>query len=159
MNCFSENFFRYVNFKYKKILRFLIFNVNVRTLIKGKIHFLYKYTVHVFFSHSFDWKYDTHQYFHNCSLTWKVWVSKWHPKALLARVLARISKLPVQNINFKISARPDLATNLLQMLTLATINSVVCQKGQFTLQLCPRGWFVKKIFGYFTPKATIEKSS
>ena len=32
------------------------------------------------------------------------------------RVLARISKMPVQNSNFKISARPDLATNLLQIL-------------------------------------------
>ena len=34
----------------------------------------------------------------------------------LARVLAKISKMPVQNSNFKISARPDLATNLLQIL-------------------------------------------
>ena len=67
--------------------------------------------------------------------------------------------MPVQNSNFKISARPDLATNLLQILIPATINSLVCQKGQFTLQLCPRIWFVKTIFGYYTQKVKIEKSS
>ena len=54
----------------------------------------------------------------------------------VCRVLARISKMPVQNSNFKISYRPDLATNLLQILIPATIDSLVCQKGQ-TLQLCP----------------------
>ena len=54
--------------------------------------------------------------------------------------------MPVQNSNFKISARPDLATNQLQILIPATINSLVCQKGQFTLQLCPRVWFVKTIW-------------
>ena len=75
------------------------------------------------------------------------------------RVLARISKMLVQNSNFKISARPDLATNLLQILIPATSNSLVCQKGQFTLQLCPRRWFVRKIFGYYNPKVKIEKSS
>ena len=44
--------------------------------------------------------------------------------------------MPVPKINFKISVRPDLATSLLQILIPATINSLVCQKGQFTLQLC-----------------------
>ena len=39
--------------------------------------------------------------------------------------------MPVQNSYFKISARPDLATYLLQILIPATINSLVCQKGQF----------------------------
>ena len=42
------------------------------------------------------------------------------------RVLARISKMPVQNSNFKMSGRPDLATNLLQILIPATFNSLVC---------------------------------
>ena len=66
--------------------------------------------------------------------------------------------MPVQNSNFKISARPDLDTNLLQILIpTSTINSLVCQKGQFTLQLCPRRWFVRKIFGYYTLKVKIEK--
>ena len=74
------------------------------------------------------------------------------------RVLARISKMLVQNSNFKILARPDLATHLLQIPIPATFNSLVCQKGQFTLQLCPRRWFVRKIFGYYTPKVKIEKS-
>ena len=35
----------------------------------------------------------------------------------------------MKNSNFKIYARPDLATNLLQILIPATINSLVCQKG------------------------------
>ena len=59
------------------------------------------------------------------------------------RVLARISKMPVQNSNFKIFARPDLATYLLQILLPATLNSLVCLKGQFTLQLCLRRWSVR----------------
>ena len=75
---------------------------------------------------------------------------------IIVRVLARISKMPVQNSNFKISARPDLAINLLQILIPATINSLVCQKGQFTLQPCPRRWFVTMIFGYYTPKIKID---
>ena len=52
---------------------------------------------------------------------------------MIGRVLARISKMPVQNSSFKISARPDLANNLLQILIPATINSPVCQEGQYTL--------------------------
>ena len=60
---------------------------------------------------------------------------------------------------FQNIARPYLATYLLQILIPATYNSLVCQKGQFTLQLCPRRWFVRKIFGYYTPKVKIEKSS
>ena len=75
------------------------------------------------------------------------------------RVLARISKMPVQNSNFKISARPDLATNLLQILISSTINSLVCQKGQFILQVCHRRWFIRKMVGYYTQKVKIEKSS
>ena len=74
-------------------------------------------------------------------------------------VLARISKMPVQNSNFKISAGPDIATDLFQILIPATFNSLVCQKGHFAFQLCPRRWFVRKIFGYYTPKVKIEKSS
>ena len=66
--------------------------------------------------------------------------------------------MPVQNSNFKISARPDLDTNLLLLIP-ATINSIVCQKEQFILQLCPRRWFVRKIFGYCTTYVKIEKSS
>ena len=37
--------------------------------------------------------------------------------------------MPVQNSNFKISARPDLATYLFQILKSATFNSLVCQIG------------------------------
>ena len=67
--------------------------------------------------------------------------------------------MPVQNSNLKMSARPDLATNLLKILTPATFYSLVCQKGQFTLQLCPRGWYVMKICVYYPPKVKIEKFS
>ena len=59
-----------------------------------------------------------------------------------SRVLARISKMSVQNSNFKISARPDLATNLLQIFIPAIIYSLVCLEGQFTVQLCLRRWFL-----------------
>ena len=67
--------------------------------------------------------------------------------------------MSVQNSNFKISARPDLAANLLQFLIPATFNSLVCKKGQFTLQLYPRRWLDRKILGYYPPKVKIEKSS
>ena len=57
--------------------------------------------------------------------------------------------MPVQNSNFKIFARPDLAIYLLQILLPATFNSLVCQRGQFTLQLCTRRWF-DRLSGYYT---------
>ena len=37
----------------------------------------------------------------------------------------------------QISAYPDLATNLHQILILPTFNSLLCQKREFTLQPCP----------------------
>ena len=74
-------------------------------------------------------------------------------------VLARISKMPVQNSNFKTFAPPDLVTYLLQIRIPATFNSLVYQKGQFTIQLCHRRWFLRKMFGYYTLKVKIEKSS
>ena len=55
---------------------------------------------------------------------------------------SRILKMPVQNSNSKISARPDLATQLLQILIPTTFDNLLCQKGQFTLPPCPRGCFV-----------------
>ena len=76
---------------------------------------------------------------------------------IVTRVLARISKMPVQNSNLKFFTCPDLATNLLQILIPATFNSLVCPKGQFTLQLCPRRWFVRKIFVYYPPKSQTRK--
>ena len=78
---------------------------------------------------------------------------------ITGRVLARISKMPVQNSSFKISACSDLTTYLLHNLIPATFNSPVCQKGHFTLQPCPRSCFVRKIVGYYTPKVKTEKSS
>ena len=76
-------------------------------------------------------------------------------------IFKTFSRSAVQGLSqdFKISARPDLATNLLQILIPATINSLVCQKGQFITQLCHRSWFVRKFFGYYYTKVKIEKSS
>ena len=48
------------------------------------------------------------------------------------RVFVRITEMPVQNNNFTISARPDLATNLLQILKLATFDSLVCEWVSYT---------------------------
>ena len=76
-----------------------------------------------------------------------------------ARVLARISKVPVQNSNSKISARPYLATYPLHNLPPTTLNSLSCQKGHFAHQLCPRRWFLRKIFGNYPPKVKIENFS
>ena len=55
--------------------------------------------------------------------------------------------MPVQNSNSNISGFTDLATNLLQMLIPAMFDSLLCQKGQLTLKICPISWFVRKIFG------------
>ena len=86
---------------------------------------------------------------------------QWHQATYFAppRVLARISEMPVQNSNFKISTCPDLAAKLLQILIQATFNSLVCQKRQFSLQLCPRRWLFRMIFVYNPPKVKIDKSS
>ena len=50
---------------------------------------------------------------------------------VLARVLARISKIHVQDHTFKISACPDLANQPLQILIPATFISLIGQRGQF----------------------------
>ena len=49
--------------------------------------------------------------------------------------------MPVQNSNSKNSAHPDWATHLLQILIPPTYCRLLCQKGQFTLQPCPRKWY------------------
>ena len=44
-----------------------------------------------------------------------------------------------------ISVHPDLATHFKTVYLLYFLNnSLVCQKGQFTLHPCLRGWFVRK---------------
>ena len=60
------------------------------------------------------------------------------------QVLGRILKLPVQNSNSKISACPDLYIQLLQILIPTTNDSLLCQKGHFTLWPCPRRSFICK---------------
>ena len=49
------------------------------------------------------------------------------------RVLARILKMPVQNSRSKISTHPDLATELLQILTPTRLNIVCVKKGNLHL--------------------------
>ena len=44
--------------------------------------------------------------------------------------------------SYKISTRPYLAPQLLQILIPATLNSLLCQKGQITLQICIRRCFL-----------------
>ena len=67
--------------------------------------------------------------------------------------------MPDQNSNSKISASPDIATHLKQILIPATFYSLLCQKGKFTLQPCPRELFVRKIFVFLPQKGKIEISS
>ena len=59
--------------------------------------------------------------------------------------------MPVQNSNSKTSARPDLATDLLQILIPTTYNSLLCLKGQFILQLCSGDSLLGKYVGYYPP--------
>ena len=68
---------------------------------------------------------------------------------VLVRVLARISKMSVQNSNSKNSACPDLAIYQTQILITTSCNSILCWKGSFTLQPCLRRWLVSKIFSYY----------
>ena len=65
--------------------------------------------------------------------------------------------MPVQNSNFKISPCPDLATNLLQILIPATINSQVCQRGNLHFSYVLEDGLLGKY--YYTPKVKIENSS
>ena len=67
--------------------------------------------------------------------------------------------MPVQNCNTKISVHPDLATNLLPILIPTTFKRLLFQSRQFALQLCPKRWFVKKIFGHYPKKVKIENIS
>ena len=76
-------------------------------------------------------------------------ISSTPPPPLPTRVLARILKMPVQNTDIQISALPELATNLLQILIPTTFYCLLCQKGQFTLQPCPRGSLVWKMLIFF----------
>ena len=64
--------------------------------------------------------------------------------------------MPVQNSNSKISAHPDLASNLHQIPKPNIFNSLLCHKRQFTHQLCPKRWFVRKRFGYYPKKSKLK---
>ena len=63
--------------------------------------------------------------------------------------------MPVKKSNSKISACPGLAINLLQILIPTSFNSLLFQKRQITLQLCPKRWLVRKVFGYNPQKVKI----
>ena len=60
--------------------------------------------------------------------------------------------------NHRISACPNLAIQLLQILIPTTFNSLLYQKRQFTL-LLRLGRFVRKIFGCCLKKVVIERFS
>ena len=75
------------------------------------------------------------------------------------RVLARILKMPVHKSNTKISAHPNLPTQLLLILIPTTFSSLLCQIWHLTFQPCLRRWYVRKIFSYYPHKVRIENSS
>ena len=52
--------------------------------------------------------------------------------------------MPVQNTNHKISARKDLAAQLLHIITPTIFDSLLCQKRQFTVQSCLRRCVTKE---------------
>ena len=94
---------------------------------------------------------------HIYSYIYIVWNTGMCVCVCVCRVLTRISKMPFQNSNSKISASPDLASNLLQILIFKLhLIALLCQKMQFTLQLCPKRLFVS-IF-YQPQKFKIENS-
>ena len=57
-------------------------------------------------------------------------------------------KMPVQISNSEVSTFSDLATQLLLIILSTRFKRLLCQKVQFTLQPCPRRYFVKERFGY-----------
>ena len=61
--------------------------------------------------------------------------------------------MPVQNSNPKNSARPDLATYLLQILVPTTSNNLLCQKRQYLhfSYRCPKNGLLGKYL-VITPK-------
>ena len=64
--------------------------------------------------------------------------------------------MPVQNNNFKISARPDLATDLLQILIPAISNRLVCQKGQFHFSYVLEDGLLEKYLVITTQKSKLK---
>ena len=64
--------------------------------------------------------------------------------------------MPVQNSNSKISAHPDLATQLLQILIPTILNSLLCQKGQFTLQPALEDGLLEKYLVIAPRKSKLE---
>ena len=64
--------------------------------------------------------------------------------------------MPVQSSNFKISARPDLATSLLQILIPATINSLVCHKGHLHFSYAIEDGLLRKYFVITPQKSKLK---
>ena len=75
------------------------------------------------------------------------------------RFLARTFKMPVQSNNCKISARLDLATPLLQIITPSNLLQPIVSKKKLTLQTFAGKWFVRRIFAFYNPKVKIENPS
>ena len=72
----------------------------------------------------------------------------WIKRVLLGPV--RTLKRSFWNSNQKISAHPDVATPLLQILTLIKFQMAIVKKEQLPLQPWHRRWFVWKRFGYYS---------
>ena len=67
--------------------------------------------------------------------------------------------MPIDKRISKFSAHPDLATYLLELLIPAMYDSLLGQKGQFTLQQGPRRGLVRKFLVNTPQKVKNEQSS
>ena len=67
--------------------------------------------------------------------------------------------MPVDNSDSDIYARPDLATQLLQILITTTFNTLLCQKAQFKLQPCHTRWLFGQAFDYYPKNVKIKNTS
>ena len=65
--------------------------------------------------------------------------------------------MAVQNNNSKISACPDLATDLLQILIPTILYPIVSKRAIYTsIQPCHRRWSDRKIFGYYPKMSNLK---
>ena len=67
--------------------------------------------------------------------------------------------MPVLNSNSKISSRPDLGTQFLQIFKPTGINNLLCQKGKFTFQLFVEDYLLGKALVTTQKKVKIESFS
>ena len=77
----------------------------------------------------------------------------------LGWVFARILKMLVLDSYLKISACPDLATDLFKILIPTTFNNLLCQKGEFILKPCPKIFLDRETIDYYLKKVKFENYS